>query len=1348
MQKLFGKNYEEIGSLDKNLVLQTAGKIKIHYGRRYFDLLNSKGELNVDLQDIIQPKKSLDDIDENGFYFVDGDLVAYVNGQIIQLASGGEGSTYVSFIEDQDEKGDAKEKAMTNIGFLYKTLQDVKNPPTNGIIYVESEKAFYIVQNGEISKYTIDFPNPYPERFVIQKIDQSSNGAIYIMGEGIQNSLYFDGLAIFQEGGKAFYESDLGHNFYVGGQNVFNITLKGAETNGIQSPGATSNVGYRIYQEGGRYILDIDSIHVRDGIQAEESLVPVWYYNEENLIKEYSLNGRQGYLVLKYLNTYKVGDKIQVYTDFTPEGQSYKQMVLVKGTVTTVEGNQIGVTFDSDVLSDLTNNKINLVERDFKPNNSLIIGEIGSVYNGEHEGIVSKQNIFYSGEYTTDTSSNSRDKTIYPFYSDELYAKFEEIDSLDYIPPGMEKIIPPYGKTKLNQPLRDINNAQLGPASNYHDPITLQNVLDNLKAQLNRGPEEDYNPYDWASLETGDTVISYNNNWQYSSSYNSAQLGSFLNQYTIALTTVMEKHFSEILERIKEGEEQSQESTSQITDSLECVTSALYNNLKIPIGTILMWGKSESEIPEGWHICDGTNGTPNLTDKFIIAAGPNHPAGSSKEATEEDSKLKFSFQLTEENLPEHKHQILSGKTRYDNAEEWAGSIILDPSTKKDWEGDVWEENRIDRKDTTKVGQGKEVEVETDYPEPPYYALIYIMKVEEIPVDTSECGIEPPSPTPVPDPDPWPDPTPWPDPVPEPEPPVPPVPPQKWRGTDNGSDLIDGVWYSHPCNLGWKGSGSDIEDSICVDTLYINGTNVKTNNVIKINDWWTIVYHSGGPWGKGYLEHVLAKNESDQARSAICSMTTEDTGNLTVGPNAGKPVVDYWQYEMKQASKNHYWDCWNDEHTESHSYWSKLVSCPCTLSSTDGYAGYEDCEEEPPTPPDPETYAMTLAREFEDAFGGTLTSGTIKNYLINAYDAAERDFNTNSGSWDPSIYLDNGITATQYYQTGGDSEVGFKAYVSWLYAMILTELKPSVQNALYEKAYQLGEGDYPLYGHGMKNNPNFARLAASILYAKNHNIWNNSINICRVESIDYNTVIKNIPESNFLNYFPDGSNFSPNYSNFIKPNNESIDLEIDLASKNTYGVKIDPDFGLINKYDQSVENLRATQAIYDNWCEDGYHFAKIFSEILNFSPYQQWKPFMYEYEWIASRAYLSTRAKNERYRPPKLSGGNEGYVLQDSNAHTEGEQVVDITPRKITENLSATSYPSGHSSTIWGLTLMMIQKYPDKYKELAHRAWIFANNRVVARYHFFSDTIHGRITGSSVLPTLNHYNSFINDLNSL
>lgn len=49
-------------------------------------------------------------------------------------------------------------------------------------------------------------------------------------------------------------------------------------------------------------------------------------------------------------------------------------------------------------------------------------------------------------------------------------------------------------------------------------------------------------------------------------------------------------------------------------------------NAAMPIGSIIMWGKTNAEIPTNWKICDGSYGTPNLINKFIKASSTNGAA--------------------------------------------------------------------------------------------------------------------------------------------------------------------------------------------------------------------------------------------------------------------------------------------------------------------------------------------------------------------------------------------------------------------------------------------------------------------------------------------------------------------------------------------------------------------------------------------------------------------------------------------------------------------------------------------------------------------------------------------------
>ena len=41
----------------------------------------------------------------------------------------------------------------------------------------------------------------------------------------------------------------------------------------------------------------------------------------------------------------------------------------------------------------------------------------------------------------------------------------------------------------------------------------------------------------------------------------------------------------------------------------------------VPVGTIAVWSGETTNIPTGWALCDGTNGTPDLRNRFIIGAG-------------------------------------------------------------------------------------------------------------------------------------------------------------------------------------------------------------------------------------------------------------------------------------------------------------------------------------------------------------------------------------------------------------------------------------------------------------------------------------------------------------------------------------------------------------------------------------------------------------------------------------------------------------------------------------------------------------------------------------------------------
>lgn len=61
--------------------------------------------------------------------------------------------------------------------------------------------------------------------------------------------------------------------------------------------------------------------------------------------------------------------------------------------------------------------------------------------------------------------------------------------------------------------------------------------------------------------------------------------------------------------------------------SSNIATTAFVRNA-LPAGVIVMWSGTTSNVPDGWALCDGTNGTPNLLDRFIVAAGNVYTPGT------------------------------------------------------------------------------------------------------------------------------------------------------------------------------------------------------------------------------------------------------------------------------------------------------------------------------------------------------------------------------------------------------------------------------------------------------------------------------------------------------------------------------------------------------------------------------------------------------------------------------------------------------------------------------------------------------------------------------------------------
>jgi len=83
----------------------------------------------------------------------------------------------------------------------------------------------------------------------------------------------------------------------------------------------------------------------------------------------------------------------------------------------------------------------------------------------------------------------------------------------------------------------------------------------------------------------------------------------------------------------------------------------------LPSGSIVLWSGSIGSIPAGWYLCNGSNGTPDLRDRFIVGAGNTYAVdatggSTSITATGSVSVSVSGTALTEAQMPKHYHQML------------------------------------------------------------------------------------------------------------------------------------------------------------------------------------------------------------------------------------------------------------------------------------------------------------------------------------------------------------------------------------------------------------------------------------------------------------------------------------------------------------------------------------------------------------------------------------------------------------------------------------------------------------------------------------------------------------------
>ena len=152
----------------------------------------------------------------------------------------------------------------------------------------------------------------------------------------------------------------------------------------------------------------------------------------------------------------------------------------------------------------------------------------------------------------------------------------------------------------------------------------------------------------------------------------------------------------------------------------------------VPTGVITMWYGTIATIPTGWYLCNGSNGTPDLRDKFIVGAysdetslaktnitGALTQTGGSKDSVNVSHTHTATSTVSD---PGHTHV-----EQYNGGAAGAGNGISDSSVSTSPTPSSVSTASATTGISVSTTNSSSGESGTNKNLPPYYALAYIMK---------------------------------------------------------------------------------------------------------------------------------------------------------------------------------------------------------------------------------------------------------------------------------------------------------------------------------------------------------------------------------------------------------------------------------------------------------------------------------------------------------------------------------------------------------------------------------------------------------------------------------------------
>lgn len=151
--------------------------------------------------------------------------------------------------------------------------------------------------------------------------------------------------------------------------------------------------------------------------------------------------------------------------------------------------------------------------------------------------------------------------------------------------------------------------------------------------------------------------------------------------------------------------------------------------MPIMTGAIVMWSGLVENIPEGWALCDGQNGTLDLRNRFIIGAGSTYSVGNtggSANAVVVTHTHSMSGSTGSTNYPSHSHLLYNtpGGTAWGSNDSSPGAGSGNASSVGSGLGALSSSGNHSHG----IGMSTTGEDGTNKNLPPYYALAYIQQI--------------------------------------------------------------------------------------------------------------------------------------------------------------------------------------------------------------------------------------------------------------------------------------------------------------------------------------------------------------------------------------------------------------------------------------------------------------------------------------------------------------------------------------------------------------------------------------------------------------------------------------------